>query len=563
MKRIVISSNILIALLLALTSILPMGSAGASGTANLPILFGAYTSLDLQSSVGELTSMNTWLTNNGASGVTFAGDFMSITYNPNWNVPHELDAAWDAGFTPFVNLMPSETWESSYYDSNCDTTGDIANGSCDAKLQTWANHFKTWAGNGKRAFIAPLPEVNGNWAVYSSDGPTFIQAFIRIRQIFENAGVPRSAVRWVFAPNGWSDPGTPWTQFENYYPGDQYADIVSFSAYNYGGCVNNSQWHTWDTFEEGYQPYLDRMRVMAPSKPIFISQIGVTGVADPDDSDPNQTKSAWTSDTFSKLANYPAVRGIIYFNKINTYEVVGNCVAPDYRIYYGSSSGEAGFLSIMKDSRFGKWSTSNANWSRIAFTDPSYTFADVPPSHPFSGEANVWYYTDVHKLYNNKITGGCTTDPLMYCPESPVTRAQMAIFLLKGLHGSSYSPPTASGVVFTDVNGYYWAAAWIERLASEGITSGCGSGNYCPDSSVTRAQMAVFLLKSRHGTSYSPGGEIGDFSDVPANHWAAAWIEQLAAEGITSGCGAGIYCPESSVTRAQMAVFLVKTFNLP
>ena len=39
--------------------------------------------------------------------------------------------------------------------------------------------------------------------------------------------------------------------------------------------------------------------------------------------------------------------------------------------------------------------------------------------------------------------------------------------------------------------------------------------------------------------------------------------EQLASEGITGGCGTGIYCPDADVTRAQMAVFLVKTFNLP
>ncbi|MFZ5881670.1 MAG: S-layer homology domain-containing protein [Chloroflexota bacterium] len=40
-------------------------------------------------------------------------------------------------------------------------------------------------------------------------------------------------------------------------------------------------------------------------------------------------------------------------------------------------------------------------------------------------------------------------------------------------------------------------------------------------------------------------------------------MEALAAEGITGGCGGGKYCPEQVVTRAQMAVFLVKAFNLP
>ena len=55
------------------------------------------------------------------------------------------------------------------------------------------------------------------------------------------------------------------------------------------------------------------------------------------------------------------------------------------------------------------------------------------------------------------------------------------------------------------------------------------------------------------------------FADVPVNHPFAAWIYQLAAEGITAGCASNParYCPDSPVTRAQMAVFLVRTFNLP
>ncbi len=183
------------------------------------------------------------------------------------------------------------------------------------------------------------------------------------------------------------------------------------------------------------------------------------------------------------------------------------------------------------------------------------TFSDVSTSY--------WAYSYIEKLYNAGITGGCSNNPLMYCPASSVTRAQMAVFLLKGIHGSSYSPPPATGGVFGDVLSLHWAAAWIERLFAEGITGGCGTGIYCPEDTVTRAQMAVFLLKAKYGTSYAPPPATGDFSDVATNHWAAAWIEQLAAEGITSGCGTGIYCPESPVTRDQMAVFLVKTFNLP
>ena len=121
------------------------------------------------------------------------------------------------------------------------------------------------------------------------------------------------------------------------------------------------------------------------------------------------------------------------------------------------------------------------------------------------------------------------TVPLNYCPDSTVTRAQMAVFLLKGIHGSSYTPPAVGASTgFSDVATNYWAAAWIKQLAAEGITGGCGSGNYCPDATVTRAQMAIFLLKAKHGSSYSPPAATGVFTDVPVGYWADKWIEQLA-----------------------------------
>ncbi len=182
------------------------------------------------------------------------------------------------------------------------------------------------------------------------------------------------------------------------------------------------------------------------------------------------------------------------------------------------------------------------------------TFSDVSLTY--------WASSYIERLYHAGITGGCGTG--IYCPDATVTRAQMAVFLLKGMHGSSYIPPAVGLTTgFGDVATDYWAAAWIKQLAAEGITSGCGGGNYCPDATVTRAQMAIFLLKAKHGSSYSPPNASGVFTDVPVGYWADKWIEQLAVEGVTSGCGNGNYCPDNSVTRAQMAVFLVKAFNLP
>ncbi|MFN2304818.1 MAG: Ig-like domain-containing protein, partial [Anaerolineales bacterium] len=105
---------------------------------------------------------------------------------------------------------------------------------------------------------------------------------------------------------------------------------------------------------------------------------------------------------------------------------------------------------------------------------------------------------------------------------------------------------------FTDVpvTSMYWQ--WIERLYAAGITAGCTSTAYCPDNPVSRAQMAIFLERGMRGSAYTPPSAMGTvFSDVPATAFAAAWIEQLYDDGITAGCGFRVYCPNNPVTRAQ------------
>ena len=116
-------------------------------------------------------------------------------------------------------------------------------------------------------------------------------------------------------------------------------------------------------------------------------------------------------------------------------------------------------------------------------------FGDVPCP---GGQFVDW----IEQLYNEGITGGCRASPLLYCPDDPVTRGQMAALLLKTAHGPAYNPPTCHGI-FDDVpcpGGQF--VDWIEQLYNEGITGGCGGNDYCPDASVTRGQMAVFLLRT-------------------------------------------------------------------
>lgn len=180
------------------------------------------------------------------------------------------------------------------------------------------------------------------------------------------------------------------------------------------------------------------------------------------------------------------------------------------------------------------------------------SFTDVPSGH--------YSYKSVETILHAGIGAGC--GPTTFCPSGTVTRAQIAVFLLRGKHGTTYLPPAASGTVFSDVPLGSFAAAWIEELAVAGITGGCGGGLFCPASPVTRASMAVLLLRAEHGLAYTPPAATGLFSDVPVAGPFARWIEQLSREGTTAGCGGGLYCPDALVTRGQMAVFLAKTFQL-
>lgn len=180
--------------------------------------------------------------------------------------------------------------------------------------------------------------------------------------------------------------------------------------------------------------------------------------------------------------------------------------------------------------------------------------------------STYWAFNSIERFSAAGFTSGCTASPLKYCPETVVTNAQMAVFLVRAIHGVAFVPPAATGTVFADVSAGSFGAKYIEQLHADGIAAGCNVAGtlFCPNSIVSRSDMAVLLLRSKHGASYVPPAASGGvFTDVLVSNPYAPWIEQLVFEGITSGCTATTYCPGGSVTRAQMAVFFVKAFSLP
>jgi photosystem II stability/assembly factor-like uncharacterized protein len=176
-------------------------------------------------------------------------------------------------------------------------------------------------------------------------------------------------------------------------------------------------------------------------------------------------------------------------------------------------------------------------------------YDDVPSSDPLHASIDAVAFAGM--------SAGCS--PTRFCAEAMLTRGQAAV-LVTGLR-QFYFPP--EGTVFSDVGPSTFGAAQIEWLGTEGYSSGCGGGRFCPDEPFTRAQAAVLTLAVRDGWWRVPPPATGAvFADVPASHFAAAWIEEFARQGYSAGCAPNLFCPEQAVSRGQMAVFLTSVFNL-
>jgi subtilisin family serine protease len=181
-------------------------------------------------------------------------------------------------------------------------------------------------------------------------------------------------------------------------------------------------------------------------------------------------------------------------------------------------------------------------------------FLDAPPSHIF--------HQPIVAVARSGITTGCGAGN--FCPDGVVTRSQMAVFILRAVKPAGYKPPTATGNSFADVPLGTFLGDWIEAFAAEGYTTGCGGERFCPDDALNRSAAAVFLLRGKHDPAYTPSAATGTaFGDVSTGTFLAAWIENLKADGITGGCGGGNFCPDKSLSRGEMAAFLTRAFSLP
>lgn len=170
-------------------------------------------------------------------------------------------------------------------------------------------------------------------------------------------------------------------------------------------------------------------------------------------------------------------------------------------------------------------------------------------------DPSTFYFNAANLMYTKGITNGCLAAPLMYCPGDLLTRGQIAVFLVRSALGGdnfTYSPMP----YFTDVPDTYPFFKWIQKLKELQITNGCTGATFCPDDLVTRGQAAAFVIRARYGPtatfSYPPTAY---FTDVPPSAAFFSYIQKMAQVGITNGCAASAYCPDSFLTRGEVAVF--------
>jgi hypothetical protein len=197
-----------------------------------------------------------------------------------------------------------------------------------------------------------------------------------------------------------------------------------------------------------------------------------------------------------------------------------------------------------------------ANPVTVAFTVDT-AFADVSGSNE-----NPTSVAAIDEMLSKGITSGCEASPLEYCPSLNVTRGQMAVFIIRSVYGSnsfSYSPTPYFNDATPALVGSFFP--YIQKMHELGISSGCTTITYCPDLTVTRGQMAVFIIRARYGTTFDfdyPSTPY--FSDATTASVGSffKYIQRMKMDNITSGCTTTTYCPDLNVTRDQMAVFMIR-----
>ena len=164
------------------------------------------------------------------------------------------------------------------------------------------------------------------------------------------------------------------------------------------------------------------------------------------------------------------------------------------------------------------------------------------------------FESDIEWLALEGLTKGCDPpDGIRYCPDDPVTRGELAVFLNRIL---GYTDD-GGGDLFVDDNGRFYESA-ADRIKTAGVTNGCNppiNDRYCGDRPVSRGEFAALFGRAM---GYTDAGSGNLFVDDDNSMFEGA-IDRLATAGVTKGCNPPAnnrFCPDDDMTRGQIAAFL-------
>jgi hypothetical protein len=180
----------------------------------------------------------------------------------------------------------------------------------------------------------------------------------------------------------------------------------------------------------------------------------------------------------------------------------------------------------------------------IKLVDNSKDFSDVPETQ--------WYNDSVDFVSAREIMSGTSDDN--FSPNVEMSRA-MLTQVLYSLEGK----PAAGENNFRDVKDSDWFDDAVSWAVENSIISGVGDGQFAPNASLTREQMAVILYgyAKNKGLDTTISGNLGDFKDAnKASDWSRTALEWALGAGMISGKGDGILDPTGTSTRAEIATIL-------
>jgi len=179
----------------------------------------------------------------------------------------------------------------------------------------------------------------------------------------------------------------------------------------------------------------------------------------------------------------------------------------------------------------------------------------VKPSK-FTDIIGHWAEADINDMAEQGIVSGVTKTT--FVPERSITRAEFAALMTRALGLNSANDES----VFVDVATDAWYAKEVAAAASAGLIVGY-DGNFRPDDTITREEMAVVIMKAYAFLGKTPAsGQIEKFADKgDISDWAVTYVDQAVSSGMISGMSADTFVPKANATRAQVTSLIKRLLN--